>query len=321
MLAQQCIIYETSRAMARLSVVTTLYQSETYIDEFYARTLSTLSRITNDYEIIFVNDGSTDNSLNRAVRIIDRDDKVSVIELSRNFGHHQAMLAGLEQASGDYIWLIDSDLEESPEWLSEFYDEIIADNRLDVIYGVQRKRKGDFFEAFAGTMQYNLLDLLLPFKYPRDATTSRLMSYDYVKALTKYTECSAPILGLMTLAGFNQKIKYVNKISRSPSTYSFIAKLRMVGRTITSFSSWPLFAVFYVGILCMAIGIVGIFLIFINALSYGSAPGWTSIMTSIWLLGGLNLSAIGIVGIYLQKVYIQTKNRPRFIIRHIHQRN
>ena len=143
MLAQQCIIYETVRAMARLSVVTTLYQSESYIDEFYLRTLSTLLRITNDYEIIFVNDGSTDNSLNRAVRIIDRDDKVSVIELSRNFGHHQAMLAGLEHASGDYIWLIDSDLEESPEWLSEFYDEIIADNRLDVIYGVQRKRKGD----------------------------------------------------------------------------------------------------------------------------------------------------------------------------------
>ena len=304
--------------MKRISVVTTLYQSEEYIQEFFERTKSSLSLVTNDYEIVMVNDGSKDNSLHLAKEIRAADNRVKVIDLSRNYGHHQAIMAGLEHADGEYVWLIDCDLEEEPEWIVDFYREVRKSNEIDVLYGVQRKRKGDFLEVVLGKWSYDLLDIMLPFKYPRDAVTARIMTDRYVRSLLRYKESSAPIFGLMTLAGYVQKHRTVDKGSHSPSTYTFIGKLRMLGRTVASFSSWPLFMVFYIGLLCVAIGTLGIVVIVIQALAYGSLPGWTSLIASVWLLGGLNLVAIGIVGIYLQKVYIQTKRRPSYIVKDIY---
>lgn len=130
----------------KLSIVTTLYKSSEYIDDFYQRISIEAYKITNDYEIIFVDDGSPDESLQKAIGLYQNDSKVKVIELSRNFGHHKAIMTGLSHAVGDYVFLIDSDLEEEPELLGRFWKELHKAEEIDVVYGVQETRKGGRFE-------------------------------------------------------------------------------------------------------------------------------------------------------------------------------
>ena len=139
----------------KLSVVTTLYNSSNYIYEFYDRISEKARAITSNYEIIFVDDGSHDDSLQKALQLHENDVKVRVVELSRNFGHHKAIMTGLSYAKGDYVFLIDSDLEEDPELLSEFWKERTEDVNVDVVYGVQEKRKGGWFERWSGKLYMN----------------------------------------------------------------------------------------------------------------------------------------------------------------------
>ncbi len=130
----------------KLSIVTTLYNSAAYISTFYQRVSAVARQLAGeDYEIIMVNDGSPDNSVELAVQLTETDSHVVVIDLSRNFGHHNAMRAGLEHSCGEQVFLIDSDLEEEPEWLLSFSDQMVAE-KCDVVYGVQKERKGNWFE-------------------------------------------------------------------------------------------------------------------------------------------------------------------------------
>ncbi|MGH9548808.1 MAG: glycosyltransferase family 2 protein, partial [Terriglobales bacterium] len=124
-----------------LSIVTTLYASAPYLEEFYARTCVVAERVTSDFEIILVNDGSPDNSLEIALSLYRKDARVRIVDLSRNFGHHKAMMTGLAHARGDMVFLLDSDLEEEPELLNTFYEKL-QQTGADVVFGVQQKRKG-----------------------------------------------------------------------------------------------------------------------------------------------------------------------------------
>ena len=167
----------------KLSIVTTLYQSAPYITEFHQRTSTAAQQLVgNDYEIIFVNDGSPDNSLELAVKITENDPHVTVVDLSRNFGHHKAMMTGLAHTKGERIFLIDSDLEENPEWLLSFTKQMETDTS-DVVYGVQSKRKGGIFEKISGSLFYPFFRLLTGLNLPNNIVTSRLMSRRYVDAL------------------------------------------------------------------------------------------------------------------------------------------
>ena len=134
----------------RLSIVATLYNSEPHLNEFYERLTQSAQQITHDYEIILVNDGSPDSSLELALKLFDQDSRVRVIDLSRNFGHHKAIMTGLEHTQGECVFLIDSDLEEPPETLNLFWDEMQRGRDLDVVFGVQGKRKGKVFERVSG---------------------------------------------------------------------------------------------------------------------------------------------------------------------------
>ncbi|MFC1516878.1 glycosyltransferase family 2 protein, partial [Thermodesulfobacteriota bacterium] len=147
-----------------LSVVTTLYKSALYVEEFYRRISTEAEKITDDYEIIMVDDGSPDNSLEIALSFIENDPRLRIIELSRNFGHHKAMMTGLEHANGNLIFLIDSDLEEPPELLTQFHSQLIKED-LDVVYGYQeQKRKGGWVENIAGKLAWWFMNILLPVK-------------------------------------------------------------------------------------------------------------------------------------------------------------
>ena len=137
--------------MVQVSIVSPLYRSESYIKEFYKRSVISADKVFDDIEFIFVNDGSEDLSTQIVKDICDKDSRVTLIDLSRNFGQCKAIMTGLEHAKGDYVWLIDVDLEDQPEWINSFYDKLIS-NQLDVVYGVQDKRK--FYKVIRKTLYF-----------------------------------------------------------------------------------------------------------------------------------------------------------------------
>src|SRR5579883_906567 len=291
----------------KLSIVTTLYQSAPYVAEFYARTSSVAQQLVGeDYEIVFVNDGSPDNSLEVAVKLT-QDSHVIVVDLSRNFGHHKAMMTGLAHAQGDLIFLIDSDLEEEPEWLLSFADQM-AKESCDVVYGVQEKRRGNWFERWSGEIFYCLFRYLTGINYPSNIVTARVMTRRYVDALLHHKEREVLIGGLWHITGFNQLPQDVKKHSTSQTTYTFLKKFSVFFNAIISFSYMPLIVIFNIGITIFFGSLLYVFyIILLWAFLNKVVDGWTSIMASIWLLGGIMISFIGIIGIYLAKIFSETK--------------
>lgn len=302
----------------QLSIVTTLYKSSPYIDEFYQRITTEAEKITQDYEIIFVDDGSPDNSLEKAVALHQQDNKVTVIELSRNFGHHKAIMTGLAQAKGEYVFLIDSDLEEEPELLGRFWQELHQDKNVDVVYGVQERRKGGWFERVSGGLFWKLINFMSTIEIPSNMITARLMTTSYKQALIEYKESEIFIGGLWAHVGYNQKSLIVNKGSHSETTYTLRRKLSLLVNSITSFSSKPLIYIFYVGLITTAISLTFIAKLILDKIVFGFAfEGWTSLIVSVWFFGGLIILLLGIIGIYLSKIFIEVKQRPYTLVKKI----
>lgn len=302
----------------RLSIVTTLYYSAPYIEDFYQRTKATAQAITPDYEIIFVNDGSPDDSLEKTIRLREQDERIKIIDLSRNFGHHKAIMTGLSHAKGDFVFLIDSDLEEEPELLTHFYEEF-GKYQTDVVYGVQKKRKGERFEQISGGIYYYLFNLLTGYNAAANVLTARLMSKDYVKALTEHKEQEFDIMGLWSLTGFRQSPVVVNKNFKGTSAYNIRRKISLFINTVTAFSSRPLLGMFLLGLIIFVLSGSLFLSMFFKHLFIGEVEGWKLAAASVWTLGGLIIICLGIIGIYISKIYIETKRRPYTIIRKIYE--
>lgn len=304
----------------RLSIVSTLYRSKDTIQEFVSRCSSVATQLVgDDYEIVLVDDGSPDNSAQTAKSLMKSHPRLIVVELSRNFGHHKAIIAGLGQAVGERIFVIDSDLEERPEWLEDFW-RILETEPTDVAFGVQLSRKGGWFERASGSLFYSIFNRVSDIRIPENSTTARLMNRDYVDALLTHTERSVFLPGLFSLAGFKQRALNVQKGQSSATTYSLSKKVSLAVEAITSFSATPLSLIFYTGtiVFLAAIAFAG-FLVFNWAFLDRPSDGWTSVLASIWLLGGLNIMFVGVLGIYLGKSYSEAKSRPNFIVKGIHK--
>jgi putative glycosyltransferase len=304
----------------RLSIVATLYQSAPYINEFCERT-SVIAKqmVGDDYEIVLVNDGSSDNSLDLAIRLTEQDSHVVVVDLSRNFGHHKAMMTGLAHAQGELVFLIDSDLEEEPEWLVAFAEKMNKDHS-DMIYGVQDRRKGRLFERGTGWLYYRIFRLLTGISQPDNTVTARLMTRRYVQALVTHQERELNIGGLWIVTGFRQSLQVVRKHSTSPTTYTFARKFSHLVNAVTSFSSLPLMFIFYVGLLIsLSAAFFIAYLVFRFFFISMPPDGYTSIIVSIWFFSGLIIFFVGIQGIYLSKVFSEVKQRPYTIIRHVYR--
>jgi putative glycosyltransferase len=301
----------------KIAVVTTLYQSAPYIPEFVARMQAALRKVTDDYELILVDDGSPDNSLATALKSVQSVPRLKVIELSRNFGHHKAMMTGLEHATGDLVFLIDVDLEEPPELLIPFL-EALSKKELDVVYGFQKTRRGGLIKRTGGLFAWRLLNLMLPVKVPFNHSTVRLMTRDYVQALLKHKEHQTAIGGLWVLTGFRQEGIEFDKGIRHGSSYTFGRRMLVLLDSVTSFSELPLFLIFYIGCaVLVGSGLFGVYLV-IRRLNGYMAEGWVSTIVSIAFFGGLTVFSIGVVGLYISRIFIETKNRPYTVIRRIY---
>jgi putative glycosyltransferase len=232
----------------KLSIVATLYQSAPYINEFYERASSSAKQMVGeDYEIVLVNDGSPDNSVDLAISLTEQDPHVILVDLSRNFGHHKAMMTGMAHTKGALVFLIDSDLEEEPEWILKF-DQQMVQEQCDVVYGVQVARKGGAFERVTGAVFYKLFRKLTGINQPNNIVTARLMTQRYVKALLSHRERELNIGGLWIITGFKQASQSVRKHSTSPTSYTLSGKFSHLVNAITSFSSIPLNYTFYSGL-------------------------------------------------------------------------
>ncbi len=305
----------------KFSIVSTMYRSAPFIGEYCERMTKTVAKLTTEYEIILVNDGSPDDSLQRALTLAHNDPHLKVVDLSRNFGHHHAILAGLSEAEGDLVFLIDIDLEEQPEWLVIFAAEQERTG-ADVVFGVQQQRVGGLVSRNLGGWFYKLFNALSETKIPENLCTVRILTRDFVRALLTLKDRNLFLAGNFAWAGFEQVPIAVQKTRRSGrSNYNIKRTIRLFFDAVSSFSSYPLRAIFITG-LSMSIlsGLVGVEMI-VRKLHDPDAVvlGFSSIIVSIWFLGGLIIFFLGVIGLYLSKIFVEVKDRPRFIVRKIYR--
>jgi len=309
---------ESNAMRPNLSIVTTLYNSAATIEAFCARAVLAAEKVTGNFEIVIVDDGSPDDSLKIACRLAKQDPRLKIIELSRNFGHHKALMTGLMHATGDHCFLIDSDLEEDPLLLLAFWEKLHSAD-IDVVYGYQIARAGSAFRRATGAFAYWVFELLIPQRIPRNHITVRLMRRRYVESLVLHREQRTAIGGLWVITGYHQIGMPVNKIIRRTTTYSFLRRWHTFIDSITSFSETPLIAIFYLGIAISLISAIYATALILRWLVGGvGVPGWLSVMVSVWLLGGIAIFCMGLIAIYLSKIFIETKNRPYTIVRAVH---
>lgn len=303
----------------KLSVVTTLYKSKPFLDTFLNEILFSIEQIKIDtYELIFVNDGSPDDSVQFLLEQKKQIPQIKIVDLSRNFGHHYAIQAGLSYASGDYIFLIDNDLETPPTVLIDYYNEIKNDETIDVVYGYQETRKGNFIEKKAGSIFWILINKLSDTKIPHNILTERLMTKQYVSELLRLQDANLFIGGMMYWIGFNQKGIAVKKGKREgASTYSLKRRAQLMLQAITSFSGKPLEWLFYFGLLISFCSIVFlIYLAFRKVIHQDEVQlGWTSIVAINILILGVISTFLGLIGIYIYKIFRQVQGRPNAIIK------
>jgi putative glycosyltransferase len=303
----------------KLSIVTTLYRSVPTIDEFYRRVMAAAVPIADDIELVMVNDGSPDDSLDLALALHRNDPRVVVVDLSRNFGHHKAMMTGLAHATGDLVFLIDSDLEEEPELLSQFHARL-AKGDCDVVFGIQEARRGGLVERVTGALFFSLADVLSDHSIPRNVVGARLMTSEYVRALVRHRDREFLIAHLWQVTGFRQIALPVRKLSHSPSTYSFGARVEMAVKYLTTTSTKLLYFILYAGMAIFALSLLAIlFYISRYLLSGITVDGYTSLIISIWFFGGLTTLILGVLGIYVANIISETKRRPYTVVRQVHR--
>ena len=295
---------ERQHTPIQLSVVSPVYQAEEFIEEFYQRMSAAASEITTHYEIILVNDGSTDRSLELLISLHKRDPHIVVIDLSRNFGQSHALRTGLAHAEGDFVFTIDDDLEEQPEWLGRF---MLAQEQtgVDVVLAVQKLRKGYFFERFSGDFFYFLMKRVFRVECLPNIITTRLMTRRYVNALLSSAERDFEMSILGHAIGFQRTILTVSKEFRKKSSYSLAKRYRYFEDYLISSSTLLLRWILVGGFLCLGISALTVI---------SSAP---LLLSSAWCLGGLILLAMGINGLYVAKILEQVRNRPSAIVRNL----
>lgn len=306
----------------KLSIVSTLYKSAPYIKEFHRRISAIASQIACDsYEIVFVNDGSPDESLQGVIDLQNEDSHIRVVDLSRNFGHHAAIVAGLAHSCGERVFLIDCDLEEQPEWLSIFVEKMDQSN-ADVVYGTQEERTATRISNLMGYAFWTALNLMSSVRIPQNPMTCRLMTRRYVDSLLEVGDRVLYLAGTFAWAGYTQIAVPLKKVPRHShkSSYSLTHKLRQVADSFASFSVAPLTIIFFTGLVIWLGSILFAAVLLINKAIHPEIvlSGFTSVMLSIWFLGGTTILVLGVIGLYVAKIFQEVKRRPLYVVRNVY---
>lgn len=304
-----------------ISIVSTLYRSRPFLEDFLAECQQALKIIdARSHEIVLVNDGSPDDSL--AYVLSRRSDipELVVVDLSRNFGHHQAIQAGLRESQGALVFLIDCDLEVRPAVLAIFLPKM-RQTGADVVFGFQESRKGHWFERFSGKIFWAGFNRLSDTQVKENLVTERIMTRRFVDALLRLGDHNLFMGGMMSWTGFTQVGLSVGKQQRhGPSSYTLMRRLQLMINAVSSFSSKPLVWLFNMGLgITFSSFSYVLYLITRKILFDDAVLGFTSMMAMMALTLGIITTSLGLVGIYLSKIFNQVQNRPNYIIRDIHR--
>ena len=304
--------------MPKVSVVIPMYYEEEVAEECYKRVKNVLISLKDyEHEILFVNDGSKDKTLEILESIAEKDKQVKVISFSRNFGHQCAVTAGLQYVTGDAIVVIDADLQDPPELIPDMLTLWKQGN--EVIYAKRKTREGESkFKLLTAKMFYRILNGLSDVEIPADTGDFRLVDREVVDVINSMPEHNKFLRGLFSWVGFKQQpFEYERKERFAGKTkYPLKKMLKLASDGIISFSTKPLKIVGGLGIITI---IISILLLLYSVMSYifnlnQLTPGWTSIMVAITLFSGVQLLSIWIISEYLARIYDESKKRPQYII-------
>jgi putative glycosyltransferase len=297
-----------------ISVVTSLYASTAYIFEFYHRTKAVIDRAGLDYEFIFVDDGSPDDSALSVARLRESDKAVHLIRLSRNHGQQRAMLTGLQHTRGDLVYAVDVDLEEKPEDLVRLLESMEA-NHADAAYGVMITRQGGFARRTLGRTFHRIMSALSSIPIPENQLWSRVMTRRFVEAVCRFDEQHLYLGAIFQLVGFAQVAVPLEKTFKRSSSYSLWKRSVAALDALTSFSVAPLYGLCLLGLVTLASCGLLIAILIVQKLVFGvSIEGWTTLAVLLLAFIGVVMFAQGLLGIYVGKIFAQVKNRPRCII-------
>ena len=297
-----------------ISVVSSIFNNENKIDLFYNRLLKAIEKITQNYELVFVDDGSSDQSLKKITNFAKENKRLKIIKLSRNFGHHKAVKCGLDHASGDYIFLLDSDLDENPEWIEIFYQNIINSNK-ELVYGYETQRQGSFFNKIFGSVWWKIKNKLSNKNFNSNQITARIMTKKYLENLKRFNSLDVVLAILFVKNGFDQKGIELKKNTGSKSTYKFLKKVKLFFLPIFFNTKFFIYATFFFGTFFLIISFFILLFVLLQKYLFGNpVPGWASIVISIWFIGSILTYFCMIILVYLIRIRNYLENDPAYII-------
>ena len=296
--------------MLKLSVVTTTFNSSVSTREFLQRVSNESEKLVkSDYEIVIIDDGSDENNFEQIRQITEEFPNVRLHRFSRNFGHHRALLYGLQISRGDRVYLTDSDLEEAPEWLALMWKNMDY-KKVDSIYAVQETRRGSIYEKFSGWLFYLVMRQLMGINIQKNMMTSRLMNRQFVSAILAMGDYSPNLSGMFSYVGFRQEAVVLTKIRYYESRYTLRKKLDIVIELLTSYSARPLKFIFYFGLVTFFFSGIMSLAIVLFSLFNDFLDGWLSLVLLNLVSIGLIMSSLGMIGMYVSRIHAETKKRP-----------
>lgn len=305
--------------MEKISIIVPCYNEEEAMPLFYdeiCKTASTFDKV--DFEFIFVNDGSRDRTLEVARDLAKKDKRVRYISFSRNFGKEAAMLAGLEYSQGDYVAIMDADLQDPPSMLHDMYDGI-KNEGYDCVATRRVNRKGEPpIRSFFAKCYYKLINRISDTEIVDGARDYRLMSRQMVDSILSLKEYNRFSKGIFSWVGYNTKWLEYKNVERVAGTtkWNFWKLFLYSLESIVAFSTVPLAISSIIGILFFLISMIMIVFIIVRTITFGDpVAGWPSLVCIIFFVSGVQLFGIGVIGQYLSKLYLEVKGRPVYIVK------
>lgn len=303
-----------------LTIITPCYNEEETVNYFYDEVIKALNKIDLDYEILFVNDGSKDKTLEKCLELKKKNDKIKIINFSRNFGKEAAMLAGLRESKGDYVVIMDTDLQDPPALLPQML-ECVQSGEYDSIATYRVSRKGEPpIRSFFARMFYKLINKMVDVEIVDGARDYRLMNRTMVNAILELGEYHRFSKGIFSWVGFKTKYLEYENVERvaGETKWSFWKLFKYAIDGIVGFTTVPLRLATIVGALVSLFGFIYMVYIVFKAIFFGDpVAGFPSLIVIITLLGGIQLLFLGIIGEYLAKTYMESKRRPVYIVKEI----
>ncbi len=317
----------------KISVVLSFYNEENVIPELLARMRKMFSELIakqkiGSYELIFVNDNSTDNS-EQLLRAEIANGDVVLVNMTRNFGVSECVMAGISQAKGDAVIYMDADLQDPPELIPELIEKWQEDQQVGVVYTTRRRRAGEnAFKMWFTKLGYRIINLISEIHLPADSGDFKLLSREVVDRLLELKEDKPYMRGLVSWVGYKQVQVFYDREARFDGrenskmpVFSRKVLYYWLDRALISFSDAPLKAILLLGLVLSCVSLSYIVVIIIQKIMGWYEPGWPAIMSAILLSGGIQMMMLGFVGLYVGAIFRETKGRPQYLIKEVVSQN